>query len=413
MAQRDHADRREDQAGGESLPASAPGTTPLEALQHAVGNRALARMAAEDPSLTLLRAAAADPARPLDLNVRRPVEQMLGRSLGGVRVHSGDASEAAAAALGARAYTVGTDVFLGRRARSASPEDQRRLLAHEAVHTVQQGSVAVALRDSLRVGAPDSAAEHEAAAVADAVASPGVAMRDSLRVSRVAPAIQRDLDLDHDITEGKFKLKLKTESHAGAKSGMKGTIKFFPKATAPDSTLIKLYQTVRNEDLTTGRDYVWTGANAAITGVQTTADTARGIEGGYGIDHLATDPKAKIRTKLADPAVPIYYRDYAPNSSESQDGSKQGATIHEASLWDYPGWTRKMRWSFETVAKAVDTGHVYGAVTWGFTLSDPATGSITGERSAGHDTQSATAAAALRRFHEYYRNPGATTAPTT
>jgi hypothetical protein len=194
---------------------------------------------------------------------------------------------------------------------------------------------------------------------------------------------------------------------------MSGTIKFFPKAAAPDSTLIKLYQTVRNEDLTTGKDYVWTGTHAAISGVQTTADPRTGVEGGYGIDHLATDPKAKIRTKLADAAVPIYYRDWAPNSAHSQDGSKQGTTIREASLWDYPGWTRKMRWSFETVAKAVDTGHVYGAVKWGFTLSDPAAGTITGERSSGHNTQSATAEAALRKFHEYYRNPGSANAPTT
>ena len=243
-----------------------------------------------------------------------------------------------------------------------------------------------------------------------AAASPALALRDRLRSTR---AIQRHLKLDHDVAEGKFKLDLNTESHAGAKSGMKGTIKFKPKATAPDSTLIKLYQTVRNEDLTTGADYVWTGSSAATGAVQTTADPTHGVEGGYGIDHRAGDPRAKIRTKLSDPAVPVYYRDYWPNSSSSQDGSKQGATIKEASLWDYPGWKRKMRWSFETVAKATDTGHVYGAVTWGFALTDPATGAITGERSAGHDTASATAEAALRRFNEYYRNPGASTAPTT
>lgn len=222
--------------------------------------------------------------------------------------------------------------------------------------------------------------------------------------------LQRDLVKDHDLTEGKFKLNLKTESHPGAKCGMSGTIKFIPAATAPDAPLIKLYQTVRNEDLTTGKDYVWTGsAAAARLGTQTSAVPSSGIEGGWSIDH-EPDPN-KVRTSVADPVVSPYYRDYWSNKKDSRDGSKRRNVIKEASLWDYPGWTRRMRWSFETVAHAVKTGHVYGAVTWGFAVTDPTQGKITGERSAGHDTASATAVAALERLNAYYRNPGSPNAP--
>jgi hypothetical protein len=64
------------------------------------------------------------------------------------------------------------------------------------------------------------------------------------------------------------------------------------------------------------------------------------------------------------------------------------------------------------VAKGVDTGYVYGAVQWGFALANAAKGTITGERSSGQDFASPTADAAVRRFNEYYRKPGASTAPT-
>jgi hypothetical protein len=225
-----------------------------------------------------------------------------------------------------------------------------------------------------------------------------------------APTLQRDLKGPYDVTEGKFTLNLTTESHAGAKSGMSGTIAFKPKATAPDSTRIRLFQALRFEDLTTGKDYVWTGSYAGRTNTETVADPSRGIAGGWGIDHDPTT--ATVRTKLADPAVGIYYRDWWPNSSSSQDGAKQGATISDASLWDYPGHSANMRFSFETVAQAADTGHVYGTIAWGFTISDAAKGKIEHEYASGRDVTLATTDAALRRYNEYYRNPGATTAPT-
>ncbi|HEY7073710.1 MAG TPA: hypothetical protein VH418_00010 [Solirubrobacteraceae bacterium] len=244
-------------------------------------------------------------------------------------------------------------------------------------------------------------------------ASPALELRRRVRLSAGAPLLQRDLRDEHDVAQGKFKMDMTTESHAGAKSGMSGTIKFTPSAAAPDSTSIRLYQALRFENLTTGGELAWPAAYAGRTNTQTAADPARGIEPGWGIDH---DPTAATpRTKLADATVSPYYRRWWPNVAHSQDGSKAGATIQPASLWDYPGtWgTNNIRFTFETVAQASDTGHVYGSVAWGFTVSDVKKGTITGEHSVGRDVTTATTDEALRRFNQYYRNPGASTAPTT
>jgi hypothetical protein len=357
-----------------------------------------------------MKKAVLDPAQPLDAEVRGPLEERLGTNLGGVRVHSGPASDAAAEAVGARAYTVGTDVHLGREGRSAHGDERRRLLTHEAVHTVQQGSRAVTLRDSLRVAGSNEPAEREAAAIASEMKSGALQLRDDARVTQVEPALQRDLTGEHKVTEGTFKLNLKTESHAGAKNGMSGTIKFYASEAAPDSTKIRLYQAVRNQDLTTGKEYVWTGVDAPRTAMQTAADPMRpGIDPGWWIDinPALTAP----RTKKADPAVSPYYRDYWPNAASSRDGSKAGKTVAEASLWDYPGSHGNRRFTFETVAKATDTGHVYGTVMWGFTISDASKGTVDHEHAVGRNVTTQTTDEALRRFDEYMRNPGASTAP--
>jgi hypothetical protein len=224
--------------------------------------------------------------------------------------------------------------------------------------------------------------------------------------------LARDIVRTEKVREGKFKFDLKTQSNAGAKSGMKGSIEFHPGDTAPDSTSIRLFQAVRLEDLTTGKDYVWTGSESQRNSVQTATDPMRpGIDPGWFVD--ASYAGISPRTAKADPAISPYYRDYWPNVSSSQDGSKAGSNRKHASLWDYPGWSKNCRFSFETVAKGTDTGHVYGTVSWGFTISDGAKGTVTNEYGVGRNVMMQTTEEALRRFDEYFRNPGASTAPTT
>jgi hypothetical protein len=211
------------------------------------------------------------------------------------------------------------------------------------------------------------------------------------------------------VQDGTFTLDLKTQSNPGATSGMKGTIKFLPSATSYDSASIRLLQIVRLEDLTTGKEYVWTGGEADRNKAQTTEDKANSVQPGFFVDHSAA--AASPRAAKGDAAVSPYYRDYWPNAANSQDGSKQGKTIKEASLWDYPGWSEKCRFTFETAAKSPTHGYVYASLHWGFTISDGALGKVENEHAKAERAPSKTFGAAVKAFDEFYKNPGASTAP--
>ena len=81
----------------------------------------------------------------LDPHVRDKVEAAVGADLGEVRVHHDRAASQAASSLGARAFTVGRDMFFGQGEFRPGTTEGQRLIAHEATHTVQQrgGSGAV------------------------------------------------------------------------------------------------------------------------------------------------------------------------------------------------------------------------------------------------------------------------------
>jgi len=121
---------------------------------------------------------------PVASDVRAAVEPVVGRSFSDARVHSDPGSATAAAQMGARAFAFGTDVFLGH---GESPSD-KQLMAHELTHVAQQGGEA---RPKLTVGGAHDAAEHEADAVAGAVAGGStarVSISQSTAVVRRAPA---------------------------------------------------------------------------------------------------------------------------------------------------------------------------------------------------------------------------------
>ncbi|MDQ6727493.1 MAG: DUF4157 domain-containing protein, partial [Actinomycetota bacterium] len=78
--------------------------------------------------------------KPLPAPVRRPMETALSADLGGVRVHEGHESDALNRSMQSRAFTVGNDIFFARGEYSPGGPSGRHLLAHELVHTVQQGA---------------------------------------------------------------------------------------------------------------------------------------------------------------------------------------------------------------------------------------------------------------------------------
>jgi hypothetical protein len=74
--------------------------------------------------------------RPLPPSLRETFEARFGADFGGVRVHSDAGARQLSQAIQAQAFTRGSDIFLGASNSAAD----RRLLAHELTHVVQQGA---------------------------------------------------------------------------------------------------------------------------------------------------------------------------------------------------------------------------------------------------------------------------------
>jgi hypothetical protein len=72
--------------------------------------------------------------------LRTKLENALGWSLSRVRIHTDDAAEKDAQALGARAFTRGNDIFFGAGAFKPHTRAGIRLLGHELAHVIQQTS---------------------------------------------------------------------------------------------------------------------------------------------------------------------------------------------------------------------------------------------------------------------------------
>ncbi|HUP43075.1 MAG TPA: DUF4157 domain-containing protein [Thermoanaerobaculia bacterium] len=91
-----------------------------------------------------VQAALASPGagRGLDPSDRGLMERRLGHDFSRVRVHTGEPAHRAARSIRARAFTQGPDVWFARGEYAPGTDRGRRLLAHELVHTVQQGASA-------------------------------------------------------------------------------------------------------------------------------------------------------------------------------------------------------------------------------------------------------------------------------
>ena len=128
---------------------------------------AAAEVAAEP--LAALDGAVAEPGGPLPH--RSALEMKLGRPLGDVRVHSGDASREALDGLGAEAATLGQHVFL------AEPSPALDIVAHEVVHALQAESGGGTPRATGAVVTESDPAEREAEQLTQQALDRGAALR--------------------------------------------------------------------------------------------------------------------------------------------------------------------------------------------------------------------------------------------
>lgn len=194
----------------EPAPAPAPATErydlgEIQLLHGAAPSQTAQLGAVVQRAATAVRGAATPPAadvaggQALPGALRGRFEAALGEDLSGVRVHTDTASEQSAAALGARAWTVGRDVHFGAGEYRPGTPAGDRLIAHETVHTVQQrgaaANTAAAPQAQLAISRPGDAAEREAERLAQPLAEGGGAQRVMERpvVSRRPAAVMRDL----------------------------------------------------------------------------------------------------------------------------------------------------------------------------------------------------------------------------
>ncbi|MEU3373933.1 DUF4157 domain-containing protein [Streptomyces sp. NPDC006660] len=132
------------------------------ALQRSAGNAAVAGLLGSAPvQRSSVHEVLRGPGRPLDSDVRADMESRLGADFGDVRVHNDVTAQRSAAEIGARAYTSGSHVVVGRGGAD------RHTLAHELTHVIQQRQGPVAGTDTgegLSVSDPSDAFERAAEA---------------------------------------------------------------------------------------------------------------------------------------------------------------------------------------------------------------------------------------------------------
>ncbi|MEV1024967.1 DUF4157 domain-containing protein [Streptomyces sp. NPDC050264] len=119
-------------------PVRAPRPDQVAALQRSAGNAAAAAAVQRSSVHAVLRGAGS----PLEDSVRGEMESRFGTGFGDVRLHTGPAAERSAGEIGARAYTAGSHVVIGRGG------GDKHTLAHELTHVVQQRSGPVSGTDS-------------------------------------------------------------------------------------------------------------------------------------------------------------------------------------------------------------------------------------------------------------------------
>ncbi len=116
--------------------------------------------------------------QPLDPALKEEMDARLGADFSAVRIHTDADAASSAAAVSARAYTVGNEVVFGAESPALDSAEGKRTLAHELTHVVQQrnGPVAgTATGDGISISDPADQFEQAAEANAARVMSgPGV-----------------------------------------------------------------------------------------------------------------------------------------------------------------------------------------------------------------------------------------------
>jgi outer membrane protein OmpA-like peptidoglycan-associated protein len=144
------------------------------------------------------------PGRPLDARTADRMGARFGFDFARVRIHDDGRAAASARAVGAVAYTVGSDVVFGAGRYDPASARGRRLLTHELTHVVQQSTAGDGARPGpapatgLPVSDPADATEREAATVATQA---GTRLPVVERAPAGTPVLHREITEDSIGTE--------------------------------------------------------------------------------------------------------------------------------------------------------------------------------------------------------------------
>jgi hypothetical protein len=101
---------------------------------------------------------------PLPENIQNEVGETLGHNFDDVRVHTDESADKLSQTINARAFTVGSDIFFKGGVFAPGTTAGRETLIHELTHVVQQSGGKTS-GGALKLGAPDSVHEEEAASM--------------------------------------------------------------------------------------------------------------------------------------------------------------------------------------------------------------------------------------------------------
>jgi len=284
-----------------------------------------------------------------------------------VRIHTDTGADAFARGLGAKAVTVGNDVFFGSGRYAPETGEGERLLAHELAHVAQQG------------GEPRAA--------------------------------QCDLAQSMPVTLGTFGINMITQAASPTNNpGMSGTITFDPDPNGPYSSEIGLIQALNITDVggttnpASGMPVDWrnvTDVNTGVPGTEAgrmemmTQGTPGAAPAGTYIDSL---PSA---TPRGNNIGPNYIEHFGIGGNNQFGWLRSPTDFGPASLFDFPNFSFDVNFDFETVAKGTDNQTVYGSLLWGFNIRS---GAVVGSSEYANtvDNASGVFEEALERFRGYY-----------
>lgn len=142
-------------------------------LQRTAGNAGVSSLLADEES-PVKDVVGSGGGQPLDAGVREDMEGRFGADFGDVRVHTDDKATDSAKAVGAHAYTAGTDVVFQRDQYAPETDAGKHMLAHELTHVLQQRAGPVdgtPAPGGINLSHPSDRFEQEATATADHVLS--------------------------------------------------------------------------------------------------------------------------------------------------------------------------------------------------------------------------------------------------